>query len=148
MIRLLIPLSVVAIVFGAINTLAIALTDQLLVPGHRWHFLDPVLVFATSFPVGIFAAIFWLRGILAKRTTIRHGGFVGFYAFLVTLVNPASWVLYLGSFLVGFLYTMTLLLLLGLLCGRAIGAVFPSIRLDRPRVKRSAADSASHTGRT
>jgi hypothetical protein len=125
--RLLTPLFVVAITYGGINTLSLWLSG----PGS--HFLDPFLILVTSGPVGIVAALFWFRGIRAKRTTIRHGGFVGFYAFLVTLLNPAAWLVYASSFTMGFWLNVFLLPLLGFWCGLAIGAVLPNIRLERTR---------------
>jgi hypothetical protein len=82
-------------------------------------------------PVAIVAALLWRRGIRAEQTTITNGGFVGFYVFLVSLLNPAAWAIYLSSFFFALMLNMFLFPLLGYFCGLVINNMFPNNRLVR-----------------
>lgn len=125
-------LLIVALVYSCINTLCLVLTDLVVVPNHKLgHFFDPFFIITMSLPIGIVAALLWLRGIKAKSTTIRHGGFVGFYAFIISTINPSAFFVYVSSFGVALFLSVCLLSLLGFWFGRSIESAFPNIAFEK-----------------
>ena len=127
--QLFIPMLAVVSVYCGIHILCLVIIGGVF--GHWGYFLDPFIFLSTSLPFGIVAALFWLRGIKAKKTTIRHGGFVGFYAFVVSVVNPAAIFLIMSSFGMSLALNWILVPFFGFWFGRLIEKTFPVIAFKK-----------------
>ncbi len=93
-----------------------------------------VLLWTTSMPMGVLALLVWWRGMVAKRTTVKHGGFVGFYVFLFGLVNPLHWFIHILTMFLSLLLSFVLIPLIGYWVGKALARLWPSIALPANRI--------------
>lgn len=100
--------------------------------GDAKNWLD--ILWASCMPMGIVASLIWWRGMAAENTTVKHGGFVGFYVFLFGLINPLLWFIHILTMFLSLLFSFILIPLLGYWVGKVLSRLWPSIALPANRI--------------